>query len=180
MEPTTGQKIPALKGFKPELIAKAMRVEASDHPEVAKQVHDLIQDVRLKDGHTVVLCTHHLYEAERLCDRMAVMGHGRVLAAGTLAELRSIAAPRVRIHFQSAAPFPDEVLAGLQKMKNVSNCELLDACRVLVQVQDREETPTLVNWLVGRQVNLLAVEPQLASLEEIYFILQQQAEEVGQ
>jgi len=149
-------------------------------PEVAKQVHDLIQDVRLKDGHTVVLCTHHLYEAERLCDRMAVMGHGRVLAAGSLAELRSIAAPQVRIHFQSAAPFTGEVLAGLQKMKNVSNCELLDACRVLVQVQDREETPTLVNWLVGRQVNLLAVEPQLASLEEIYFILQQQAEEVGQ
>ena len=34
-------------------------------PEAAKQVHDLIRDVRKTDGHTVVLCTHHLYEAEQ-------------------------------------------------------------------------------------------------------------------
>lgn len=146
-------------------------------PEVAKQVHDLIQDVRLKGGNTVVLCTHHLYEAERLCDRMAVMGHGRAIAVGSLNELRSIAAPQLRIQFKFATPLSSEVLAGLRKHSGVEKCERTNASSCRVQVQHKDVTPALVSWLVGQNEQILAVEPQLASLEEIYFILQQQAEE---
>ena len=146
-------------------------------PEVAKQVHDLIQDVRLKDGNTVVLCTHHLYEAERLCNRMAVMGRGRAIAVGTLTELRNIAAPQLRIQFQFASPLSDEVLAGLRQRGGVEKCDRTAASGCLVEVQNNDVTPALVSWLVGQKEQVLAVEPQLASLEEIYFILQQQAEE---
>jgi ABC-2 type transport system ATP-binding protein len=146
-------------------------------PEVAKQVHDLIQDVRLKDGNTVMLCTHHLYEAERLCNRMAVMGRGRAIAVGTLTELRNIAAPQLRIQFQFASPLSDEVMARLRQCGGVEKCDRTAASGCLVQVQNNDVTPALVNWLVGQKEQILAVEPQLASLEEIYFILQQQAEE---
>ena len=52
-----------------------------------------------QDGHTVLLTTHNLDEAEQLCDRIAIIDHGRVIAAGSPGELmaRSAALPRVSI-----------------------------------------------------------------------------------
>ena len=51
------------------------------------------------EGHTVLLTTHYLNEAEALCDRIAIINHGRIVATGTPRELvaRSSAAPSVRL-----------------------------------------------------------------------------------
>ncbi len=48
-------------------------------PQARHQIHDLIQQIRA-EGRTVLLTTHYLEEAERLCDRVAIMDHGKVLA----------------------------------------------------------------------------------------------------
>jgi len=149
-------------------------------PEVAKQVHDLIQDVRLKDGHTVFLCTHHLYEAERLCDRMAVMGKGKVIAMGTLDQLRAEAAPEHKILFSFLMPLTNDAILALKKQSGVEKIEEKGQCALLIQVKNKEVTPDLINLLVKKGLPIVAVEPQLASLEEIYFRLQQRAEEVIQ
>ena len=55
-------------------------------PEAAQQVNALIESLSHK-GQTIILCTHNLTEAERLCDRVAVMNSGRALALGSLTEL---------------------------------------------------------------------------------------------
>ena len=149
-------------------------------PEVAKQVHDLIQDVRLKDGHTVFLCTHHLYEAERLCDRMAVMGKGKVIAMGTLDQLRAEAAPEHKILFSFLMPLTNDAILALKKQSGVEKIEEKGQCALLIQVKNKKVTPDLINLLVKKGLPIVAVEPQLASLEEIYFRLQQRDEEVIQ
>src|SRR5512139_3039769 len=56
-------------------------------PEAAQQVDDLIADLGRTDGQTVILATHNLLEAQRLCDRVAIMNHGRILAMGSLKDL---------------------------------------------------------------------------------------------
>ncbi len=149
-------------------------------PEVAKQVHDLIQDVRLKDGHTVVLCTHHLYEAERLCDRMAVMDKGKVIAMGTLDQLRAQAAPEHKILFSFLTPINKDAVSALRKHAGVEKIEEMGECALLIQVKNNEVTPILIDLLVKKGSPIVAVEPKLASLEEIYFRLQQRSEEVFQ
>jgi ABC-2 type transport system ATP-binding protein len=53
-------------------------------PEAAQQVNDLIAGLSRANGQTVVLATHNLFEAQRLCDRVAVMNKGRILALGSL------------------------------------------------------------------------------------------------
>jgi ABC-2 type transport system ATP-binding protein len=146
-------------------------------PEVAKQVHGLIQDVRLKDGHTVVLCTHHLYEAERLCDRMAVMGKGKVIAMGTLDQLRAEAAPEHKTLFSFLSPISNDALSALEKHAGVEKIEEKGKCVLLIQIKNNEVTPELIDLLVKKGISMVAVEPQLASLEEIYFRLQQRTEE---
>jgi len=60
---------------------------ASLDPVGAQEVHGLIREWVAERGVGVVICTHNLVEAERLCDRVVVMERGRVLAEGTVAGL---------------------------------------------------------------------------------------------
>ncbi|HEX3406700.1 MAG TPA: ABC transporter ATP-binding protein, partial [Caulobacteraceae bacterium] len=60
---------------------------------VARQVKDLLQ-ARVRDGATVILTTHILEVAERIADRIGIIQAGRLLAEGTLAELRERAGER--------------------------------------------------------------------------------------
>ena len=56
-------------------------------PEAAQQVNELIAGLGQRSGQTILLATHNLLEAQRLCDRVAVMNKGRILAMGSLKEL---------------------------------------------------------------------------------------------
>jgi ABC-2 type transport system ATP-binding protein len=55
---------------------------------IARQVKDLLMQ-RVRSGATIILTTHILEVAERLADRIGIVDHGRLIAEGTLAELRS-------------------------------------------------------------------------------------------
>src|SRR5204863_252568 len=55
-------------------------------PQSRRQLWDVIRGIKDR-GRTVVITTHYMDEAERLCDRVAVVDHGKVIALGTPAEL---------------------------------------------------------------------------------------------
>jgi len=58
-------------------------------PRSKREVQGFVRDIRRQSGVTVLLSTHDLEEAERLCDRVIILDHGRILAQGTPEELRS-------------------------------------------------------------------------------------------
>jgi len=58
-------------------------------PEGTREIRDTIYELAKTRGKTIVLATHLLGEVSRLCDRVAIMGHGKLLAVGTIPELRS-------------------------------------------------------------------------------------------
>src|SRR5712672_729307 len=55
-------------------------------PQARRELHDVIRHMRAS-GKTVVLTTHYIEEAQQLCDRLAVIDHGRIIASGTPAQL---------------------------------------------------------------------------------------------
>jgi ABC-2 type transport system ATP-binding protein len=55
-------------------------------PQARRQLWDLIERLK-EDGRTIVLTTHYMEEAERLCDRVAIVDHGKVIALGSPTEL---------------------------------------------------------------------------------------------
>jgi ABC-2 type transport system ATP-binding protein len=81
-------------------------------PEASQQVHELISTIRNRNGHSVLMATHNLFEAERLCDRLVVMSKGRLLAFGSLHELRSRLAPGLWINISLLSPLAEHALQG--------------------------------------------------------------------
>jgi ABC-2 type transport system ATP-binding protein len=93
----------------PELVFMDEPTGALD-PQARRNLWDLLRQINA-DGRTVVLTTHHMDEAEILCDRVAIMDHGQVLELGPPATLvRGIDSP-VRISIESGQLSPAEVAA---------------------------------------------------------------------
>jgi ABC-2 type transport system ATP-binding protein len=144
-------------------------------PEASQQVHELIAGIRQRNGQTVVLCTHNLYEAERLCDRLAIMHHGQLLALGSLDELRRQFAPGHWLEIGFLQPAPQGLSNRLSSLMGVLRVEAGAPDCWRLQVREESVTANVIDQLVLAGARLKAVVPQQESLEQIYFKLQEQA-----
>jgi ABC-2 type transport system ATP-binding protein len=88
-------------------------------PQARRDTWDLIEQVRAR-GVTVVLVTHFMDEAERLCDRVALIDAGRVVAIDTPAGLVSTVDAEQRMRFRPSRPIDDELLTALPEVSSVS------------------------------------------------------------
>jgi ABC-2 type transport system ATP-binding protein len=87
-------------------------------PQARRDTWDLIEAVRDR-GVTVLLVTHFMAEAERLCDRVALIDAGTVVALDTPAALIAGVAAEQRIRFRPSVPLDDSLLTGLAEVREV-------------------------------------------------------------
>jgi len=87
-------------------------------PEARRDTWRLIEGVRAR-GVTIVLVTHLMEEAERLCDRVALIDHGRVVALDRPGALAVAATTSKRVRFTPSEPFDDELLSALPQVSAV-------------------------------------------------------------
>jgi ABC-2 type transport system ATP-binding protein len=87
-------------------------------PAARHETWELIEGVRDR-GVTIVLVTHFMEEAERLCDRVALIDSGRVVAIDTPANLADGVETEQRIQFRPSVPLPDRLLESLPDVTNV-------------------------------------------------------------
>ncbi|MGK5743051.1 ABC transporter ATP-binding protein [Micromonospora sp. URMC 103] len=88
-------------------------------PQARRDAWGLIERVRDR-GVTIVLVTHFMEEAERLCDRVAVIDGGRVVALDSPASLVSRVVPEQRIRFRPSTPVQDHLFTDLPEVSAVS------------------------------------------------------------
>jgi ABC-2 type transport system ATP-binding protein len=129
-------------------------------PEAALQVHELINRIRLQKGKTVVLCTHHLEEAERLCDRLAIIHRGCLLALGTLDELRRQLAPEQWLNVSLYQTDPVQALPVVQHVPGVLQVDLKTPGNLHIQVSEQAVIPQIVTALTQMGLPLLSVMPE--------------------
>jgi ABC-2 type transport system ATP-binding protein len=87
-------------------------------PAARRDTWELIEGVRDR-GVTIVLVTHFMEEAERLCDRVALIDSGRVVAIDTPANLAEEVETEQRIQFRPSVPLPQNLLESLPDVTNV-------------------------------------------------------------
>ena len=87
-------------------------------PQARRDAWELIEGVRAR-GVTVILVTHFMEEAERLCDRVALIDKGRLVALDTPARLASQTRGGASVRFLPSAPFDDRLLTALPEVTRV-------------------------------------------------------------
>jgi ABC-2 type transport system ATP-binding protein len=135
-------------------------------PESARAVLDLIRELAGR-GHTIVLCTHLLHEAEGIADQVVLMDEGHVRATGHPADLagRYMADPIVVFDAEDRS-----VLHLLEDRQGVLSTSWNGS--VEVTMEDLGDLPDLVTELVEAGARLTRVEPVTPTLEQLYFEMQ--------
>ena len=136
-------------------------------PQAAKTVRDFIAELS-REGRTIFLCTHNLHEAERLCDRIAVL-RTRLIALDTPENLRRrLFGRRTVVRVRNLAP---EMVSAVRALPFVHGLEAGDG-QLTVDLADPEaENPQLVARLVGLGAEVQYVTELRHSLEEVYLSL---------
>ncbi|MEO3817650.1 ATP-binding cassette domain-containing protein [Plantactinospora sp. B24E8] len=123
---------------------------------------------RLRDeGMTVFITTHYLDEADALCDRIAIMDHGEIVAEGTPAELkREISGDVVLVAIEGAA---SAATKALETEPYVSRLETTDEGVVRLYVNDgSQDMPQILRCLDAAGVTLSSIELHRPSLDDVF------------
>ncbi|MEE6259618.1 ATP-binding cassette domain-containing protein [Plantactinospora sonchi] len=135
-------------------------------PQSRAHMWDEIRRLRA-DGMTVFITTHYLDEADALCDRIAIMDHGEIVAEGTPAELkREISGDVVLVAIEGAASAAAKVL---ETEPYVSRLETTDEGAVRLYVNDgSRDMPQILRCLDAAGVTLTSIELHRPSLDDVF------------
>jgi ABC-2 type transport system ATP-binding protein len=137
-------------------------------PQSRRQLWDVVAGMKAS-GRTVLLTTHYMDEAERLCDRVAIVDRGKVIALGTPRELIARVVGREVVEFEAAADGIDEPalrrLDGVQAVRRDGPRWALTVDRPHVVI------PALLVLLEARGAPLGALSTHRATLEDVFVTL---------
>ena len=134
-------------------------------PHARRRSWDLIRDVQA-NGTTVVLVTHTMEEAERLCDRVAIIDDGRILALDTPAALVNQLGGDLRVRFTPPIDFDPAALASLD---GVADCEHIGA--ELLVSGPVPLMATVATFLAQRGIVPRDLRTEQVSLEDVFLRL---------
>jgi len=138
-------------------------------PQARHAIWDLIRDVRGR-GKTIYLTTHFMEEAEHLCDRVAVLDHGRIMALDTPADLIRNLGAEERIVFGVDRPLP----VGFEK---AISCEVrleVQKERVIVHGKNHRQVPLVsevVSLLSSQGIQFHDLRTEQPNLEDVFLSL---------
>jgi len=136
-------------------------------PQVRREIYDIIEELK-RDKKTVLLTTHYIEEAERLCDRVAIVDQGRVIALGTPRDLKHASAGTTRIEVRLAKAITDGSLARLD---GVTDCRQFDGAYVMHSSRPPQTIVALVKQLEAESNELQSLEMFSPSLEDAFIEL---------
>ncbi len=138
-------------------------------PQARLEIRDLVQDLR-REQRTILLTTHYIEEAEKLCDRVAIVDEGRIIAMGTPREIQDRAGGESVIEIECAVPLDAAALPNWRDAEKVS----LDEGRTRVSVVSRKPARSIVDmmkWLDEKGIELADIRIKRPSLEDAFIEL---------
>jgi ABC-2 type transport system ATP-binding protein len=134
---------------------------------VRREIYTIIEELK-SEKKTVLLTTHYIEEAERLCDRVAIVDYGRVIALGTPRELKDKSAGTTRIEVRLAKTMTDGALARLE---GVADCRDFEGTYILHSRRPPQTIVALVKQLEAEENELQSLEMFSPSLEDVFLEL---------
>lgn len=138
-------------------------------PQARRQLWDLVEDLK-NTGRTIILTTHYMDEAERLCDRVAIMDHGKIIALGTSRELISSIGGEHVIEFAVAGASPPE-LTTLEALEGVRTARRDGGTYQLSVSELHRSVPAVFAELARSGNKLVEFRTHSATLEDVFVSL---------
>ena len=138
-------------------------------PQARLEIHALVQELR-REQRTILLTTHYIEEADKLCDRVAIIDEGRIVAMGTPAEIRARTLGQARVEIRCERPLPDGNPPAFADAEPAA----VSADRRTISVATTKPARTvveLVRWVDAIGVELADVQLRRPSLEDVFIEL---------
>jgi len=136
-------------------------------PQVRRQLHEAIRQFRA-EGRAVLLTTHYIEEAQALCDRIAILHRGRIVATGTPEELIARSGAGVRIIVRTARALDT---AALGRLAGVTGASEMEGLVTLQTKSSGAAVIELVSYLAKTGNELLDLQVRKPSLEDVFIEL---------
>lgn len=132
-------------------------------PQVRLEIHKLIEELR-NDRRTIILTTHYIEEAERLCDRVAIIDEGKIIAEGSPAEIQARTLGETKITVRCEKPVEGEVPEGvvLSEDRRTMSATSASAARRLSE---------LLRWVDEKGWGLEDIALKKPTLEDVFIEL---------
>jgi len=136
-------------------------------PQVRREIYDIIEELK-REKKTIVLTTHYIEEAEKLCDRVAIVDHGKLISQGTPRELKQSSADKTRIEVRLARA---ESELDLKNLEGVADCRSMNGGYLLHCHRAPQAIVSLVKHLEAQGNELVSLEIATPSLEDVFIEL---------
>ena len=146
-------------------------------PIAAHKVTELITNLTEEKGRTVFLCTHNLVEAQKLCDRVGVMEHGKLVAIGTPEDLIQRYVRRLDVDIETT---PEQTGAALNVLSAATSLVQSQPAhangKITLTITGREAIPEILKLLVNKNIRVYHMAAHEPTLEDVYFALHDEKE----
>jgi ABC-2 type transport system ATP-binding protein len=140
-------------------------------PQSRNAIFDNLETLR-KAGKTLLYTTHYMEEAERLCDRLVIIDHGKVIADDTMQGLHKRLPAATLLNVEMASSDGDfYLLDELRALPGVQSAEMRGATLKIGLGDLSRDAPHVLEWLAGRGHPFQHVSSELASLESVFLTL---------
>jgi ABC-2 type transport system ATP-binding protein len=138
-------------------------------PQVRLEIHSLIEEMR-DEKRTILLTTHYIEEAERLCDRVAIVDSGKIIAIGTPRELQDQSAGKSTIEIVCEQPLEG---FALPEWPEATSTRLSENKRGLTVASNRPARTLveIVKWVDSQGLSLEDVHLKRPTLEDVFIEL---------
>jgi ABC-2 type transport system ATP-binding protein len=136
-------------------------------PQVRREIYDIIEELK-REKKTIVLTTHYIEEAEKLCDRVGIVDHGKLIALGTPRELKERSVNTTRVEVRLAKPV---ATSDLKTLDGVVDAREVDGAYVLHCPRTAPAIVSLVKRLETEGNELVSLEIATPSLEDVFIEL---------
>ena len=163
------QKINIVRTFihKPKIIFLDEPTAGLD-PTSVKIIREYLMEVKNLFGRTIFMCTHNLYEAEKICNRIAIIKDGRILKSGAPDKLKD-GLFKYRTFQISIKKNAEKYLEILKSFPGIEQLEIVDDRTVQFKTQNPEEhNPKVSKLITDRGSELLGFKEVDKTLEDVY------------
>ena len=139
-------------------------------PQARRQFWELIEEFK-QSGRTILLTTHYMEEAERLCDRVAIVDHGREIALGTPRELIASTCAEHMVEFTAGNASKALDVPALRRIEGVRDVRTENGAVLMQVTQLHTSVPALLAELTRQNVPLTELRTHSATLEDVFVTL---------